>query len=170
MAGLHTLLHLIPLGGAMTLLIFQWTNFFTGTTPDPTILQFVAKFHELLMQISIVEILLCIVRTEAVRGFVPFGALSGMAQATHLSYLWSFGFISLFTSSTLRGWRKLFLGITIPLLLALTAVVGPSGAVLMIPRQGSPSVQPPVTLYANQSVERLFPSRLGRDQGLSLWV
>jgi hypothetical protein len=167
-AALHTLLHLIPLGGAMTLLIFQWTRFFTGTTPDPTILQFVAKFHELLMQVSIVETLLCIVRTEAVRGFVPFGALSGMTQATHLSYLWSFGFVSLFTSTALRGWRKLFLAVAIPLLLALTAVVGPSSAVLMIPRPNSPLVRPPVTMYANQSIERFFPSRIGREQGLVL--
>lgn len=168
MAGLHTLLHLIPLGGAMTLLTLQWIRLYAGGTPDPTILQFVAKFHELLMQVSIVEILFCIVRTEAVRGFVPLGALSGMIQATHLSYLWSFGFISLFTSNALRGWRKPFLGIAIPLLLALTAVVGPSGAVLMIPRPASPRMRPPIKLYANQSVEALFPSRIGREQGLVL--
>lgn len=170
MAAIHTLLHLIPLGGALTLLIFQWIRFFTGTTPDPTILQFVAKFHELLMQMSIVEILLCIVRTEAVRGFVPFGALSGMTQATHLSYLWSFGFGSLFTASTLRGWHKLLLAIAVPILLALTAVVDPSSAVLMIPRPNSPLVRSPVTMYSNQPIESLFPSRIAREQGLVVGV
>jgi hypothetical protein len=59
------------------------------------------------MQMSIVEIMLCIVRTEAVHGFVPLGALSGVMQATHLTYLWSFDVISLFASPALQGGVKL---------------------------------------------------------------
>jgi hypothetical protein len=51
LAILHVLLHIIPLGGAMALLYLQWSSFFLSfTSPaDPTILQFVSKFHELLM-------------------------------------------------------------------------------------------------------------------------
>jgi hypothetical protein len=64
LAILHVLLHLIPLGGAIALLYLQWSSFFLSfTSPaDSTVLQFVAKFHELLMQVSIVEITVCIIR------------------------------------------------------------------------------------------------------------
>ena len=48
------------------------------------------------MQFSIVEMTVCIIRTEALRNFVPLGALSGIAQATQLSYIWSLDFISIF--------------------------------------------------------------------------
>ncbi|RYN47045.1 hypothetical protein AA0118_g12286 [Alternaria tenuissima] len=84
LAILHVLLHLIPLGGAMALLYLQWLSFFLSfTSPaDSTVLQFVAKFHELLMQVSIVGITVYIIRTEALRNFVPLGALSGIARAT----------------------------------------------------------------------------------------
>jgi hypothetical protein len=103
-AAFHCLLHMIPLGGAITLLTLRWTHYWVGSnSPDATTLQFVAKFHELLMQVSIMEIMLYIVRSEATRGFVPLGVLSGALQPTQLSYLWSLDFLSMFTSDAFRG-------------------------------------------------------------------
>jgi hypothetical protein len=170
LAILHVLLHLIPLGGAMTLLYLQWSSFYLSFTSPAysTILQFVAKFHELLMQFSIVEITVCIIRAEAPRNFVPLGALSGIAQATQLSYIWSLDFISLFTSPALYGWRKVLFAIAIPTLIFSTALVGPSSAVLMIPRSGSPRHVGDFTLYTNASYEQLFPTTIGRANGLQL--
>ncbi|KAF3008608.1 hypothetical protein E8E13_007914 [Curvularia kusanoi] len=166
----HALLHLIPLGGAISLLYLQWTQTFLGwgAPPDATMLQFVAKFHELLMQVSIVEVMLCIVRAEATRGFVPLGALSGIVQATQLSYLWSLDFLSLFTSAALRGWRKIFLAVSFPILLGITALVGPSSAVLMIPRQGIAHVGQSLTVLANASEQSIFPSNISHVNGLTL--
>lgn len=154
----------------MALLYLQWSSFFLSfTSPaDSTILQFVAKFHELLMQVSIVEVTVCIIRTEALRNFVPLGALSGIAQATQLSYIWSLDFISLFRSPALYGWRRVLFAITIPTLLISTALVGPSSAVLMIPRSGSAHDAGAFTLYTNASYEQLFPSTIGRANGLQL--
>lgn len=167
MAALHTFFHLIPLGGAIALLVLRWTQYWIGyEAPDSTVLQFVAKFHELLMQFSIVEVTLCVIRTEALRGVVPLGALSGAVQATQLSYLWSLDFISVITSSAIRGWRKLMFVIMIPALITLTALVGPSSAVLMIPRPGSSELIRAVTIYLNHSSESLYPSYLDKSHGL----
>jgi hypothetical protein len=168
LAILHVLLHLIPLGGATALLYLQWSSFFLSfTSPaDSTVLQFVAKFHELLMQVSIVEITVCIIRTEALRNFVPLGALSAIAQATQLSYIWSLDFISLLRSPALYGWRRVLFAIAIPTLLISTALVGPSSAVLMIPRSGSARDAGIFTMYTNASYEQLFPSTIGRANGL----
>lgn len=58
-----------------------------GTTDIATSLQFVAKVHELVMQASLVDILLYLIRAQAMNGFMPLGALSGAARAPQLSYL-----------------------------------------------------------------------------------
>jgi hypothetical protein len=168
MAALHTIFHLIPLGGAITLLVLHWTQYWVAYTFDiSTAIQFVAKLHEVLMQASIVEIMLCIVRTEAVRGFVPLGALSGAVQTTQLSYLWSLDFISMITSSTLRGWRRIFICAAIPILFILTALVGPSSAILMIPRPGSQHSYEPITRYFDNS-QHFYPARFDATNKLKL--
>jgi hypothetical protein len=122
----------------------------------------VAKFHELLMQVSIVEIVLCIVRSEATRVFVPLGALSGAVQTTQLSYLWSLDFLSMFTSDAFRGriWPKSGMVITIPALFMLTALVGPSSAILMIPEPGCPKYMTliPVSMPSNESYYLTYPN------------
>ena len=169
MSALHALLHLIPLGGAITLLVLNWTQYWVGWTFDlSTALQFVAKFHEILMQVSIVEIVLCIIRTQAVRGFVPLGALSGAVQATHISFLWSLDFLSIFTSSALQGWRKMFLCFAIPTLIVLTALIGPSSVILMIPRPGSQHIHKTMTRYAHGSFDSLYPNYFSSENKLNL--
>jgi hypothetical protein len=168
-AAFHCLLHLIPLGGAITLLVLRWTHYWIGHDPPfATTLQFVAKFHELLMQVSIVEISLCIVRYEATQGFVPLGALSGAIQATRLSYLWSLDFLSLLTSNTFRGriWPKVGIVLAIPVLLILTALVGPSSAVLMIPEPGCSKLMDPVAIFMTPN-ESLYPAHLNHSNGLN---
>jgi hypothetical protein len=168
MASLHSMFHLIPLGGAITLLVLHWTQYWVAFTFElSTAIQFVAKLHEVLMQASIVEIMLCIIRTEAVRGFVPLGALSGAAQTTQLSYLWSLDFISMITSSTLRGWRRVFICAAIPVLFILTALVGPSSAILMIPRPDSQHSYDPITRYFDKS-QYFYPARFDSTNKLKL--
>jgi hypothetical protein len=170
-AALHALFHLISLSGAIILLCLHWINYWIGwDPPDSTSLQFVAKLHELLMQYSIVKIIIYIIREEAVRGVVPLGALSGAIQSTKLSYLWSMYFLSLWTSPALRGWRKALFVLGIPLLMTITALVGPSSAVLMIPRPNCPKSDPAKKIFADASIEALFPSHIGRSEGLTLYV
>jgi hypothetical protein len=159
---------MIPLGGATTLLFLRWTHYWIGDNPpDATTLQFVAKFHELLMQASIVEIVLCIVRSEATRGFVPLGAFSGAMQATQLSYLWSQDFLSVFTSEAFRGriWSKAGMITAIPVLCMLTTLVGPSSAILMIPEPGCSKDMTPVPVFMAQN-DTLYPTYLDATNGL----
>lgn len=182
-AALHSLLHLIPLGAAITLLVLRSIHFWIGlNSPSSTTLQFVAKLHELLMQVSIVEVMFCIVRSEAINGYVPLGALSGVVQAPQLSYLWSLDFLSTFTSAdAYQGRCRVAIALAIPLLLILTALVGPSSAVLMIPEPGLPNSDrsissPYVSSLTGSRAGRILPSdgdvmhpsKLGLDRGLDM--
>lgn len=96
---------------------------------------------------------------KLVENVVPFGALSGAIQATQLSYLWSLDYFSVWQFKSFRGRRKAIFVVALPMLIGLTALVGPSSAVLMIPRSGSPYTALDVTKYANISAETLFSSR-----------
>lgn len=168
-AASHILLHFLPLGGATILLVLQWTKYWIGIdTNISTFLQFVAKLHELIMQASLVEIFVCIIRTQLVNGYVPLGALSAATQPTQLSYLWSLEFVSIFTSSAVRGWRRTLFMLAIPFLLVLTSLVGPSSAILMIPRPDTPHVIQDVIMYILRSNQDLYPSSLSGADGLDL--
>ena len=170
-ALMHTLPHLIPLGGAIALLILHWTErlvSFDLAENTSTTLQFVAKLHELLMQASIVEVLLCLIRTESVNRFVPLGVLSGAMQATQLSYLWSLDFLSIFNSSFIRGWRKFMFAVAIPGFILLISLVGPSSAILMIPKPSSPSSRPSFSRYVLNSTETMYPTAISQSNGFNL--
>jgi hypothetical protein len=168
LAAFHCLLHMIPLGGATTLLFLRWTLYWIGDNPpNATTLQFVVKFHELLMQASIVEVVLCIVRSEATRGFVPLGAFSGAMQAIQLLYLWSQDFLSVSTSDTFRGrvWSREVMITAMPVLCILTALVGPSSAILMIPEPGCSKHMNPMPVFMDPN-ESLHPTYLDATNGL----
>ncbi|KAH7414108.1 hypothetical protein DE146DRAFT_639324 [Phaeosphaeria sp. MPI-PUGE-AT-0046c] len=152
-ATINSLLHLLPLGGAIVLLTLQWTSYIVSLqNDDSTTLQFVAKLYELLMQTSIAEIVVCIIRTESVKGFVPLGMLFGIDRAMQFSYLWSPGFWSTLQASVLRGWRKILFLISIFVLILLTPLIGPSSAIWY---------QAPGELWTvSQGAVRMCPSML----------
>jgi len=169
LAALRCLVHLVPLGGAVTLLVLNWTRYFVGPGfSATTALQFAAKFHELLMQASIVEVILCIIRNAVVDGYVPLGVLSASLQAYQISYLWSLDFVSAIHSEVFHGWRKIAFVFTIPPLIVLTTLVGPSSAVLMIPRPGMNRIVGLDVQCLAGSLEYVFPSKLNVSQGLDL--
>ncbi|KAH7371252.1 hypothetical protein BKA66DRAFT_572987 [Pyrenochaeta sp. MPI-SDFR-AT-0127] len=170
-AALHALLHVVPLGGAIPLLVLNWTSYFIGLAPpDARSLQFAAKFHEILMQASIFEIILAIIRSQIVEDYVPLGALSASMQASQLSYIWSLDFVAAVAHSASHGWRKMLVVAMILLLTILTALVGPSSAVLMIPRAGLPHVLETVEQHANISTKELFPDRVNKTHNMNLYV
>lgn len=169
MAALNSLLHVIPLGGALALLIFSWTKLWIGGNENNgTVLQFVAKLHELLMQASLVEMILYLVRAQALDGFIPLGALSAAAQAPQLSYLWSLDFISAITSPAFCTWRRIIFVISMMGLLLMASLVGPSGAVLMIPRPGMANRSVATVRYINHSESDIYPAYLDKQSNLNL--
>jgi len=165
----HALLHLVPLSSAVTVLILNWSEYFVGPAFTlSTTLQFVAKLQELLMQASLAEIVLSIVRSQMMEGYLPLGALSVSTQAMHLSYLWSLDLLAAVTSQSFRGRRKALFVCLVPLLVLLTALVGPSSAVLMIPRAGMSSRPIVVHWRSTSDEDAIFPSRLDKMQNLTL--
>ncbi|KAF2106096.1 hypothetical protein BDV96DRAFT_337951 [Lophiotrema nucula] len=137
MVLLHVFVHIVPLGAAMTLIVLNARNYFIGPVfTTSSALQFVAKLHEHAIQISIAEILFTIMRHELVNGFIPLGMLIAPLQQTQVNYLWSMEFWSTLTSyQAHHGWlRRLIYLALIPVLIALSALVGPSSAIGMIPR------------------------------------
>ena len=165
----HALLHLVPLSSAVAVLVLNWSEYFVGPSFTlSTTLQFIAKLQELLMQASLAEIALSIVRSQMMEGYLPLGALSASTQAMHLSYLWSIDLLATVTSQSFRGRRKALFVCLVPLSVLLTALVGPSSAVLMIPRAGVSS-RPIVIHWKSVNDEKtMFPSRLDKTQNLTL--
>jgi hypothetical protein len=152
---------MIPLSGAVVLLILNWSSFFIGSDfGDAIWLQFVAKFHELLMQTSIAEIVLAIVREHLINGYLPLGALSAATQSYQISYLWSLDFFSSVTSREIPASGKVIFVTLVPLLVMLTAVVGPSTATLMIPRSNMPQLLKVLKQASLVSRDTMFPSQV----------
>jgi hypothetical protein len=170
MAALNSLLQILPLAVAGNLLGLHWSKYWVGVSADTTSLQFAAKVHELLMQASLVDILLYIIRSQALNGYLPLGALAGAAQAPQLSYLWSLDFFSALVASS-RAFQlrhKLFLMLSISALLLMTAVVGPSSAILMVSRPGMTHMQNTTIRYLNVSEADLFPTQMDKTNHLNL--
>ncbi|USP74327.1 hypothetical protein yc1106_01601 [Curvularia clavata] len=168
MAALNSLLHLVPISACIVLLVLFWSKKWTGGPSDnATTLQFVAKLHELLMQSSLIAILLHIIRSQAINGFIPLGALSGATKGPQLSYLWSLDFFSAIMSSKFGKRSKVSFALSTLGLLVLTGVVGPSSAVLMIPRPGMPYDQIKETIYMNVSELETFPSSFNYTHNLN---
>ncbi|KAF1849640.1 uncharacterized protein K460DRAFT_298249 [Cucurbitaria berberidis CBS 394.84] len=160
-AALNSLLHFIPVSGALVLLVLFWTQCWVGGNSDNgTSLQFAAKLHELLMQASLVDILLHVIRFQAISGYIPLGALSGAAKAPQLSYLWSLDFFSAILSPAFSARRKVAFTLSTLGLLLMTAVVGPSSAVLMIPRPDMPHTNRTVVRYSNVTESSIFPVQI----------
>lgn len=158
MAASNSLLHLVPFSGALVLLALFWTRYWVGSASDnATSLQFAAKLHELLMQASLVDILLHIIRFQAISSYIPLGALSGAAKAPQLSYLWSLDFMSAILSPNFSARRKMAFVSSAVGLLSMTAVVGPSSAVLMIPRRDMPHTNMTITRYIDMTETSLIP-------------
>jgi hypothetical protein len=161
MAASNSLVHLVPTSGALVLLVLFWTRYWVGGASDNgTSLQFAAKLHELLMQASLVDILLYVIRFQAVSGYIPLGALSGAAKAPQLSYLWSLDFLSAIVSPDFGPRRKAAFTLSAVGLLLMTAVVGPSSAVLMIPRPDMPRTNTTITRYADARESSFFPDQV----------
>jgi hypothetical protein len=165
MALLLSLLHAPPLTGAIMLLYAYYTEFWVGFRFDATVyFQFLAKLQELLMQASIIHINMSIIRMMAVDSYVPLGILSGATQSAQLSYLWSLDFWSaLRAKDSCRPYRtRVLFTVCFPVLLLLTALVGPSAAVLIIPRFKTPVLFRSKTLFAfggmDEPTQKLFPS------------
>jgi hypothetical protein len=134
----HSILHLIALAGCLTLLRFNVQGYFIGDVAGGTLtaLQFVAKLHEIIIQSSLAVVLLDCVRYFLFDGrSVPLGIALAPLNLTRITYCWSLDLWGPLTRRNSRTWLLLSLCIFAPAVIILAAVVGPSTAVLMLPRR-----------------------------------
>ena len=135
---LDILPHLVPLAGALTLIIINIRTLFIGevSTTAITAFQFAAKLLELTIQASLTAILLQVIRWQAVNNRdLPLGSLIAPLRTVDVSYLWSLELWGAVTAKCWLGRRKMLIVPLILLTVVLAALVGPAGAVLMVPRR-----------------------------------
>ena len=157
-AFLHAVPHLIPLLAIVVLIVLNTNGYFIGdiSTSAASAFQFAAKLLELMIQASLATILLSMVRRHVLGEGLPLGALFAPSRTTDVSYLWSLEFWGSVTAKRRCGWRMVTLLILVPLFVLLAAVVGPSTAVLIVPRLiDYPTLQYLVLL---DSSSELFPA------------
>ena len=170
-AALHTILHMPALAGAIILLVWNIKGYYVGSisTSSLSSLQFAAKLFEILMQTSLAAVLMAVLRRQATGDSgVPLGSFLASAHTTIISYLWALDLWGALTSSYFRSVRRCFLAAFIIVIILLAAIVGPSGAVLMIPRPGRASLD--TFLFIADPIEQVFPGSFGPEEMRVLYV
>ena len=135
-ALLRALIHVVPVGVALWEIVFNWKTYYLGASiRNQALYQFCAKLHEMTAQASIAAIVFTFVRHEVSIGQgLPFGALFSGLQVSQASYLWSMEFWGSLCAPGLSLRRKLAMAVTIIIAILLASTVGPSSAILLIPR------------------------------------
>ena len=114
------------------------------------------------MQLSLSTLLLSVIRYQIVTyGGVPFGSFLAPAQTASISYMLSSDLWGPITSRNLRSRRSLWLTISTVAVIILASLIGPSGAVLIIPRPGRSLVHKSLMIYGQ--VDRIFPNVVGGE-------
>lgn len=159
-ALLRGLIHAIPVAGALSLTSINIYQYYVGSFIKPlAFYQFIAKVHEITIQASLTAIVFSYIRHEMVLGQgIPFGALFSGLQLSQASYLWSSEFWGSLRSKSLSPGRRCSLIAVLVGAIALAAVVGPSSAILLVPRlaywpAGS------TYIWINVTADDLWPSR-----------
>jgi hypothetical protein len=158
-------IHFIPVVACLVLLSYNAIVVFVPYNPGYTALQFVAKFHELLMQASIAAMVLGCVRHQLTRdAALPFGALLAGSHIYNLSSLASLEFWGTVTAPSLQTRRRIAYFVLVSFGVLLASTVGPSSATLMLPRRMQPRIGA-ADSFINEA--KLFPAQLtGSNLGL----
>jgi hypothetical protein len=164
-ALVRSVIHLVPMVIALIMLSlsFKGTVVPSYTPYRSTILQFVAKFVEVLIQASLVDIYLGVIRSKVLKGDwrLPLGSFFGPIHTTNISYLWSLDFWAQLKSDY-QPWRqRLFLFLFSVCIIVVAILSGPSSAVLIIPRQHNETIDNVLHFIGNTS--SLFPSRINLE-------
>ena len=135
-AMMRALIHVVPISVAMWEIIINWNTYYFGATiRNQAYYQFGAKVHEMTAQASLAAVVFSYIRYEMSLGQgLPFGALFSGLQISHASYLWSMEFWGSICADHLPIRRKLGMGLVVTVAIVLAATVGPSSAILLIPR------------------------------------
>ena len=135
-ALMRALVHIVPVSVALWEIIFNWNTYYMGAViRNQAYYQFGAKVHEMTAQASLAAIVFSYVRYEMSLGRgLPFGALFSGLQISQASYLWSMEFWGSICSKHLPVRRRVGMVLIVTVAIVLAATVGPSSAILLIPR------------------------------------
>lgn len=129
--------HLIPLAVAATLIVLNIQTRFLGIDSQWTnLLQFIAKLHEILMQISIATAMIGYQQyllTQSTSA-VPFGAIFSAYYVTQVGHLWSPEFRASVTTPQFPILLKTGFVCSVAGSILLASGVGPASAIAMVPR------------------------------------
>ena len=159
-ALLRALVHIVPVGVAMWEIIINWNTYYLGATiRNQAYYQFGAKAHEMTAQASLAAIVFSYIRYEMSSGKgLPFGAMFSGLQISQASYLWSMEFWGSIYSTHLPIRRRITLILVVTIAIILAATVGPSSAILLIPRlEYWPAGA--TDIWLNVTSEELWPDR-----------
>ena len=135
-ALLRALIHVVPVAAALSLVTVNLFQYYIGSSIQSLALyQAIAKIHEIMMQASLAAVVFSYIRHELVLGQgIPLGALFSGLQLSQISYLWSMEFWGSIRSKHLTLRKRCSLIAVIIGGISLAAVVGPSSAILLVPR------------------------------------
>ena len=160
-ALVRALIHIVPVGVAMWEITINWNTYYLGATiRNQAYYQFGAKMHEMTAQASLAAIVFTYIRYEMSSGQgLPFGAMFSGLQISQASYLWSMEFWGSICSKYLPIRRRITLILVVTSAIILAAAVGPSSAILLIPRleywpAGATGI------WLNVTSQELWPDRL----------
>lgn len=134
---LSLLNHIIPFSVTILLLVLNLRVTFAGhmTPSTKNILQFAAKYFEILTQSSIATIVIDLFTPRLLHGKdVSIGSLLSIHQVRSISLLWSLDFWAAATSNAGRLWKRILFCLLILFSVLLANLVGPAGAIAMIPQ------------------------------------
>ena len=160
-ALVRALIHVVPISVAIWEIIINWNTYYLGTkVRNQAYYQFGAKVHEIAAQASLAAIVFSYVRYEISLGQgLPFGALFSGLQISQASYLWSMEFWGLVRSKSLPIRRRISMALVVAVAITLAATVGPSSAILLIPRlEYWPAGA--TDIWLNATSQDLWPDRL----------
>lgn len=159
-ALLRAAIHIFPTSVALWEISLNLNTYYVGATiRSQAYYQFAAKVHEMSAQASLAAIVFSYVRYEMSLGQgLPFGALFSGLQLSQPSYLWSMEHWGSICSKYIPLKRRAVMIAVISFSIALTATVGPSSAILLIPRLGYwPAGS--TNIWINTTLEELWPDR-----------
>lgn len=162
-ALIQSTVYIAPLAIVIASMVLNIQSYYWGH-PSTTVLaalQFASKFAEILMQSSLANILLHIIRDQLLSAphGLPLGSLPGAYSITDVSYLWSLELWGGMTSNHVRARQRFVSTLAIVAMVILAAVVGPSIAVLLIPRSIDYGLGRYLILMDNEAT--LFPKVVG---------
>lgn len=161
-ALVQSTIHFAPLAIVITSMVLNIRSYHWGfpSTSVLTALQFASKFAEILIQSSLANILLHFIRQRLLSPHsLPLGSLLGPYSITDISYLWSLELWGGLTTKYVQARQRIVSTSVIAAMVMLAAVVGPSIAVLLVPRPTDYSIGRYLFLVDDEATH--FPKEVG---------